>query len=285
MKKRIVLLVCLFSLVLAINTLAGKRVEKNVTIEKDDIDLLVININLAAGVFEIQTDDIDDIMKADISYRQDQIDVFTDYEKDDRTGFLELGCDAEWIDDIDTKDNSWDITLSRKYPAEVTLDMGACKTNIDLGGIPIKMLEIDIGAAKGTLDFSQPNPRIADQINIESGAAKFKVKNLGNANFKRLSFDGGIGKFELDFSGKYTHMCRAEISIGLGSMDIYIPRDLPVKIDAESNFLAAVDFDNPDRRGKMEDDYYESDNFRDSDYGLSLEIDIGLGSVNLVWVD
>ena len=68
-------------------------------------------------------------------------------------------------------------------------------------------------------------------------------------------------------------------------MDIYIPRNLPVRIDAEDNFLASVDFDNPDRRGQMEDDYYESDNYRDSDYGLSLEIDIGLGSVNLIWVD
>ncbi len=285
MKKRIILVTCLLTVVLAINSLAGKRTEKNVTFEKDDIDLLVLNISLAGGVFEIQSDDIDDIMKADISYHRDRVDIVTDYEKDDRTGFLELGCDVEWINDIDTEDNFWNITLSKKYPAEITVDMGACKTNIDLGGIPLEMLEIDIGAAKGTLDFSQPNPQTAKRITIESGAAKFKVKNLGNANFKRLVFDGGMGKFELDFSGKYTHKCSAEISIGLGRMDIYIPRDLPVRIDAESNFLASVDFENPDRRGTMEDDYYESDNYRDSDYGLSLEIDIGLGSVNLIWVD
>jgi hypothetical protein len=143
-------------------------------------------------------------------------------------------------------------------------------------------LDLDVGAADGMVSFSEPNPEVAERILIEAGAAEFEVLKLGNANFERFSFDGGVGSFELDFSGEYSRRCQARVSIGLGKARIFIPRDLPVRIDAEDNFLSSVDFKSRGRY-KIDDDYFESDDYRESDIGLELEIEVGLGSVDVIW--
>ena len=63
-----------------------------------------------------------------------------------------------------------------------------------------------------------------------------------------------------------------------------IPRDLPVRIEADDTFLSSVDFKGG-RDLKVDDDYYESDDYSSSNIGLSIDISVGLGSVDIEWVD
>jgi hypothetical protein len=261
---------------------AGEFVTEEISYPPDDIKLLVINADLAAGNFNIRPDDADRIFQAEVEYNPRSVEVYAEYEKEGATGYLDIGTDLNWKRNIDTDDNRWDAILSRKYLTELRIDLGACETRMDLGGIPLVHLDLDIGAADGRLSFSKPNPEIAEVLFIDAGAAKFEVENIGNANFERFTFDGGVGSFELDFSGEYKRKSRAEVSIGLGKATIYIPRNLPVRIDAEDNFLSSVDFEDRGRY-EIDDDYYESDDFRESDFGLELEIQVGLGSVDIIW--
>jgi hypothetical protein len=264
---------------------AGRKERKEVSFPPDDNNLLIMDFDMTAGVFEIRTDDIDNIAKADIRYDPRRIDIMAEYEKEDSIGYLDLGCEPIRKSDIDTDDSYWELTLPRKYRTEMTIKLGACQADIDLGGMPLELIEMDVGAAEVLLIFSQPNPSAAERMIFEAGAADFAIEKLGNANFKRLSFDGGIGKFEFDFSGEYHYKCRASISVGLGKAIIRIPRDLPVRIDAEESFLSSIDFKNLDHPAEVNGDYYESSDYRDAGYGLDLEIDIGLGSVELIWID
>jgi hypothetical protein len=282
---RVKLLIVITLLVLCTADLMAGRLEvEEFSFPADDIDLLVINADLAAGVFNIKSKKMEDLFEAKVEYDAKRIEVFADYERDGSTGYLDIGTDLNWHRSIDTDDNLWDASISTGYPVDLAIDMGACEASLNLGGLRLEYLDIDLGAADGKLTFDEPNPIAARKILIDAGAAKFEVTKLGNAGFERFVFDGGVGKFKIDFSGKYSTKSRAEISIGLGKAVIFIPRDLPVRIDAESNFLSSVDFENAEG-GEIEDDYYESEDFRDSDFGLELEIDVGLGSVDIIWID
>jgi len=284
MKKYGAIFLAAILLVTVIGAWGAKSETKSFLFPADDVEILDIKIELGAGEFDIKVDEMDELAKAEVIYNPTIVEVMGEYEKRGKTGYLDFESSYRRHIDMDDNENEWLITLSSKYKTELTMEIGASESEIELGGLPLELLDIDIGAAEARLNFTKPNPSRADEIIINAGAASFMMLNLGNANFRRLTFEGGVGDFELDFSGEYRERSRAEISIGLGAAKIFIPADLPVRIDAEDNFLSSIEFRNVDR-SLLEDNYYESESYRTSSYGLALDISVGLGSVEIVFED
>lgn len=278
---RIVLYAAIFVSV-TVAAWAANTETRNFSFPSDDVKLLILNIELGAGQFDIQVDEMNELAKADVIYNPETVEVRGEYKKRGKNGYIDFESNLRRHIDLDDSENEWMITLSNKYRAELSLEIGASESELELGGIPLEVLDIDIGAAEGRLTFGKPNPARMDELVVDAGAASFEMNNLGNANFRRMTFEGGVGDFELDFSGEYKDKSRAEISIGLGSAKIFIPADLPVRIDAEDNFLSKIDFDNADK-SLLDDNFYESENYRDSSYGLALDISVGLGSVEIIF--
>jgi len=285
MFRKVIVASSLLNLLFFCSASAGKFETEHFSFQPQDIENLEVRIELGAGKFNLIVDDIAEVAIADVEYDDRKIEILTDYREQGRTGIVEFESETRKKFNIDSGDHNWDITLSEKYPVELDIKIGACESNFDLGGLPMEYLNFEVGAAEAVLRVSRPNPRQADEISINAGAASFKIEELGNANFKRMSFDGGMGDFDIDFSGKYTGKSKAKISLGLGSATVRIPSDLPVRIETDDSFLSSVDFSNADSHFLEDDDFYETDDFRRSDYGLDLEISVGLGSVEIIFTD
>lgn len=283
-RRWIFVLIILAFIVSPILLQARDLTNKKISYPEDNIELLVANIDLGVGEFSLRSEDSRDILKAEVNYNDRRVEIYSDYRKKGNTGYLELGSDLLSKTHIQSEDNRWELTLSKKYKTDLSVDIGLCSADIDLGGIPLSYLNVDIGAASGTIRFTEPNPAIAEDIKIDAGASSLKIEKLGNANFKYLKFDGGVGKFKIDMSGEYKTDSRAEISIGLGKATIYLPSNLPLRVEAETSFLSSVKFKN-EKRFESKDGFFESLDFSKSDVRLDLKIDVGLGSVDIIWVD
>lgn len=250
----------------------------------DSIKTLDVAIELGAGDFHIRSENKDFLALARTEYSPERIRVKSDYSRRGDRGRLKFQSENRRSTNIDTDDNFWDITLSDRYTTEMNIDLGACQAELDLGGIPLVYLDLDIGAAEGKLDFSRPNPGRAEELVIDAGAASLVIKNLGNASFDKFLFDGGVGSFDIDFSGEYKGKSRARLSVGMGKAVLRIPKNLPVRIEADDDFLSSVDFDNAERRW-LDDNNYETPDFDKSASGLDLEIDVGLGAIEIIFVE
>ncbi len=285
MLKKSVILVSVFLILSATALMAGRHETEKFSFPAVDIENLEVNIELGAGEFNLHVENIDEAAKAYVEYDDRKVEVFGRYTERGNSGIVEFESETRKRFNIDTEDNCWDIELSDKYPTELDINIGACEAEIDLGGLPLEFLDFNVGAADADILFSRPNPGQAEEIKIDAGAVELKVKKLGNANFERLSFDGGAGDFDIDFSGEYKGISRAKISIGLGGAKIRIPSDLPVRIETDDSFLSSVDFRHADERYLESDDYYETKDFRRSEYGLDLEVSVGLGSIEIIFED
>jgi len=282
MPKLSMILAVMIAFLLPAVGLAEPLETEKIIIPEDDIESLQIEGDFGVGYFEITTADMKEIARGDIEYAPRQVEIFSEYDRHGEKGYLRLGSEYRRSRDIDTDDNHWSLTLSTRYVTELVADFGACEASLDLGGLPLEYLEFDIGAADAELTFGSPNPTVIDRIDIDAGAASFRADKLGNARFRRLYFDGGVGKFELSFDGDFREKATAHIDIGLGSAVIRIPADLPVRLDAPSSFLSSVEFED-DGGGEFDDDgFYESGDFRSSETGLELIISVGLGTVEII---
>ncbi|KPL04004.1 MAG: hypothetical protein AMJ73_04790 [candidate division Zixibacteria bacterium SM1_73] len=260
----------------------AKEIHKK--IESKGEKSLTVEIDLGGGIIDLEKNDTGNILDAEIEYDPDEVDIDIDYEKVGDRGKLYLSSEYEDGLDFDTEDNYWHLEFTDRIPIDFEIDVGACEAEFDFTGLRLNDLDLDLGASSTEITFRKPNPVRLSKINIDVGASELTVKGLGNANFDKLSFDGGVGDFTLDFRGELKHKAYVDIDVGLGSLTILLPRDIGVRIAEEGSFLSSFSID-LDGFEEVESDVYESENFDKSDGKLIFDIEIGLGSVEIEYID
>ncbi len=246
---------------------------------------LTVKMDIGAGIIDLGRNRTGDILNAEVEYYPKKFKVDIDYQrsKDEGELYLESESKGKGID-LDDDDNYWYLEFGHKIPISFEIDVGACEADFDFTGLKIDHLDMDLGASSIEVDFRKPNLERIHQINIDVGASELTISGLGNANFDKLFFDGGVGDFTLDFSGEFEHRAYVDIDIGLGSLTILVPNDVGVQIKSESSFLSSLSIDKHDF-DEIEDDLYESDNFGEAEKELIFDIEVGLGSVEIKYID
>lgn len=281
MVRRLTAIIIILFLIVAVAAVAGKVEQFSRKVEAEGAKKIEVMVELAAGEFYIATADMSEVATVEVEYDSRRVECLVDYDVHGATGQLLLESTLLRRRNIDTEDNIWEVVLSDRYPMTLDIEVGACDAEFDLGGIPLTELTIEIGAASGEIDFSRPNPERLEEIDIEAGAASVAVLNIGNANFEQFSFEGGAGSFELDFRGEYKGEAEISIEIGLGSAEVILPRDIPVRIETgDPGWFSTIDFHNDDL-DEVEDGIYESEGFEDASIRIYLEIEVGLGSIDI----
>jgi hypothetical protein len=256
---------------------------------------LTVKMDIGAGIIDLGRNRTGNILDAEVEYDPKDYKVSLDYSRSGEKGKLYLASESKHKDlDLDTEDNYWNLEFGDKIPINFEIDVGACEADFDFTGLLIDNLDMDLGASSVDVEFRKPNAERISEIRMDVGASKLTINGLGNANFDRLFFDGGVGDFTLDFSGDFSakggsafgrkHKGKVEIDVGIGSLTIFLPKDAGVQIRSESSFLSSVSIDE-DEFDEIEDDLYENDNFGKTGKELIFDIEVGMGSVKVEYVD
>jgi hypothetical protein len=209
------------------------------------------------------------------------------YSVRDKIGYLTLTSETS---DEDKKhgfhfsgfeSSTWTANFTSAVPISFDIQLGLGKGDFDFSEMQVKDLSLSAGASSVRMRFDKPNKSEIENLNIEAGLSKFEAHGLGNAHFRHLKFEGGVGSYLLDFKGDMSDESDADITVGLGSLMIDIPRGVGVKIVAEKNFV--THFDIPDDFSEQREDHYVSSNYYSADAKLNMHIDAGVGSVKIRW--
>ena len=249
---------------------------------------LKVTLDAAFGKIRVERGISTYIMKADIEVdsRRDILEHI-DYIKRDDVGYLTINIAKRHersrrgknINLGEFEKNDWLLEFTDKIPISFDIQLGAGKGELDLTGLYVKDLNLSTGASSVVLRFDEPNPDIIENINIETGLSKFKGYGLCNANFKRMKFEGGVGSYVLDFSGKLKKEIEVDVEIGLGSVVIWIPDDIGAKVAHDKSFFSS--FDIPKDFNEENDNIYYSDNYERAAGRINLYVKAGLGSVKI----
>jgi hypothetical protein len=267
-------------------TLAKRRsVEKtHKEIEFQGEKNLTVKIDFGGGTIILEKNQSGNVLDAEIE-GENPDEVAIDYDRIGDRGELHLDSESKLKHlDFDWEDNYWHLGFSDKIPISFEIDIGACEGKFDFTGLRIDHLDLDLGASSTEIIFGEPNPERISRFKIDVGASKLKIKGLGNANFDRLSFEGGVGDFTLDFGGELKHKAHVDIDMGLGSLTILLPEDIGVRIQKEGSFLSSFSMDE-DEFEEVESNVYENKNFGKTEGELILDLEIGMGSAEIEYID
>jgi len=187
--------------------------------------------------------------------------------------------EKKWLQFGSFKGNTWNLRISDAIPVAFDIELGVGKADIDLTGLQVKDLTLSAGASDVEVRCDQLNKATIENVTIESGVSKFTGRNLGNANFKKFRFEGGVGSYTLDFNGNLQTEVDVDVEIGLGSLTIVVPKELGAKIMYDKSWLSHMECDSDFEGG--EDDQYVSNNYATASGRMNIRVQSGLGSVKI----
>jgi hypothetical protein len=227
------------------------------TVELGDASSVEVEIEMAAGNLEV-VGGASDLLEADFTYNVAELKPDVEY-RNDKLSVLTPDVESRNIGtlwDLDDYRYEWDLRLNDEVPMDMNITMGAGTSDLDLGSLSLRTLDIDAGAGEITLDLS------------------------GTTSLTRLSVDTGVGEITIDLTGDWQQDLDAAIRAGVGRLTILLPRDVGVRVDVEGG-ISDIDTRGLNRDG----DDYVNDAYGESEVTLRIEIDAGIGQIDLEVVD
>ena len=241
-RKSIILPVLAFalaSLACSINfNFPGRQVKTGPTRTEDinipflDADDVGVNLALGVGELTINPGAEDALIDGTITYNVEDFKPDVKVENDRVTieqGTLTFDGIPSFDEDVE---NDWDLAFGTN-PITLRVNGGAYVGKYELGGLSIKSLYIQDGAADVELSFSEPNLVEMGLLDYQTGASVVKFRQLGNANLSTLLISSGVGSYTLDFSGELQRDANVIIKSGLSTVDIIVPKGVPTEVTFE----------------------------------------------------
>ncbi len=272
---------------------AGAR-EENQDILKKKVPLtrekqLLVNLSYGNGYLVLEKTRSHHVFEGEFLYESSRPDIRYDIVGDQ--GRLEIDfagkmkkSDGEESHQISSLNKIFDnrlyLYLSPKVDTEMDLELGVVKGTLDFSGLRLRNLRMEIGVSEADLLFGTPNPILMEDIFIEGGVGKLRIEKLGNANFRRLTFKGGIGSYEVDLSGSLEQDARVNIELGMGKILLYLPDNVGTRIRVQKSFLSSFSVNDCYKKNG----YYYNDSWGKTSNRLDVNIETGVGKVKVIWV-
>ncbi|MGH1366270.1 MAG: hypothetical protein ACRBF0_22105 [Calditrichia bacterium] len=263
------------------------KTKLNHSIDKTVEETVYARINMDHGLLDIQASSavsglfsgefLFDTEKPEIEYRVvDDEGRLVIHVSDDR--YDEDGLNIDF-DDFDA--NECRLNFSNNVALSLKMKCGMMKGNLDLSDLKIANCSLTAAAGKATIDFGKPNTVDLNKLDVENGLGKLSMYNLANANFSSFDFEAGIGSYILDFGGKLQRSANVDVELGMGSMTIYLPRDIAARIEIEDTFLTSLTINDVFKNG----DIYTTENWEKADTRLDMRVSCSVGELVFKWID
>jgi hypothetical protein len=146
----------------------GPVIEESKTIEIEDAEVLVAEIQLALGKLHIEGGG-KTAVKADFTYNVEDLRPEVAYEMSGTTGRLSILTPSQEGITINGKvKNEWKIVMVDGVHTAIDIELGAGSTDLQLAGLSITDLSVEQGVGELALDLTGPWKESAD-IRIDGG--------------------------------------------------------------------------------------------------------------------
>src|SRR5215203_2094931 len=130
------------------------------------------------------------------------------------------------------------------------------------------------GDARNEWDISF-NDEVPTDLVVQMGAGESDL-DLDSLALKGVDLQMGAGKTKVDLTGDYAQSFDASIEGGVGKATVLLPSEVGVKAKAEGG-LGKIDAEGLKRVG----DSYVNDAYGESDVNLNVDVQGGIGAINL----
>ena len=262
MKKQFILLssilitgTAITSFIIPLNNEKPDKIEVNKNIKAQNAKEVATEITFANGTLNISAQEMTNLLSGKFICYDDNWKPEISYTETGIYGDLKIRYadvvdnDLEFDDSIGRCD--WNIKLNKNIKNNLSVKIAAGESNINLENSNLKRFE----------------------LNMLAGDVKV---NLKNANIPYLLVNALVGEATIDLSGTWKNDLNANITGGIGELNIILPKNTGVKIQI-NGLLGNVSFENMSKQDRI----YTNSLYGKTAVTVYIQIQGGLGNINL----
>jgi hypothetical protein len=117
------------------------------------------------------------------------------------------------------------LLIPPAVPIDLSLNVSMGESRIDLGGLTLSDLGIDLSMGNHEVDFRQPVVDGVTRLRLNTRMGNVKVENLGNARAKSVDATGSMGNLTADLGGEWKPGSESELSFtqSMGEVRVNVP--------------------------------------------------------------
>jgi len=237
-------------------------------------------IDLKVGELQVQAGDPSKVYELDVHYNELAFKPEVDFQRFDESAKLEISLEGEGKSFRNPGKNRLDLRINPETALNLESHTGVGESNLDLTGLKVDRLVLQSGVGETRLSMLESNRTTCELIEVTSGVGQLDVIGLGNFHFKKLNFRGGVGESNLEFSGDWTEVGSVTIEVGVGAVEVRLPRDIGAELTISKGFFSNYEVEGFTKRG----DTFFSDNMERVEKIVKINIRSGLGGVEVRWI-
>ena len=228
--KTAILALFLVALVAACNDEPRSLQTETKTVAGGEAKSVEVELRMGAGELRLTGAAQEALLEATFRFNRERLRPEVDYRVSGDTGVLRVGTRRHPGIYFGNVRNDWDLRLGKARPVDLSLNLGAGESRLDLRGLDLSGVDVDMG----------------------------------------------VGEMRLDISGPHTRSFRVKINGGIGSATVYLPDDVGVRARVHGG-LGSISYRGLRKEGHL----YTNDAYGKSPITIDLEIDGGIGSIDL----
>jgi hypothetical protein len=239
-------------------------------------------LDFAAGALRLAAGRPTELYRMDVLYDGERFQPVSDFDAargDVTLGLRSAGNGGLRVVSKGQLRQTASVTFSPRSDLDLAVTLGAVDGDLELGGLRLTNLQLEAGASRATVRFSQPNAARCRDAVLSSGAAELTVLGLGNSRCDRVAFEGGVGQVTLDFGGAWASSSHVSVKMALGAVALRLPKQVGVRLTLDK-FLATFDPEGFVRRGNA----YLSPGYDQAPRHLDIDITTAVGGVTVEWL-
>lgn len=241
---------------------------------------LEARIEMNVGKLEIQEGDAAELYDLEVHYDSNAFEPKVEFERRDEVAHLDFKLQGRNRSVRRIDKTRLSLRLNPQVKLRLTTETGVAESEIDLTGLQLESMQLRAGVGETKLAMLSPNPADCGEIRIANGVGALEATGLGNFNFRRLVFEGGVGGAQLDFSGAWEQTGEVRVQVGVGGMQLRFPRDLGVELEATQSIFSSINTSEfESREGAL-----VSKNFDQAGRKIKVVIQGGIGGVDIDWL-
>jgi hypothetical protein len=172
------------------------------------------------------------------------------------------------------------LEFNNSVPLSLTVNAGVGDARLSLSGMKLSRVNLEAGVGGAKISVYEPNPIPCDYVGIKNGVGGLDAVGLGNLDFRTLEFEGGVGGANLDLTGDWKKDAEIRIKVGVGGVNVKMPRELGVRVEAERHFLSGVQLEG----FTQHDSVHYSNNYDTAKFRVSVRVETGIGGLKISWI-
>ena len=248
--------------------------------EIQGVESLTANLELGVGKLEIEAGTSGQLYDLDLYYDENALQPDLNLEREGKNAKLDFSFQGKshWARGVTNTRAS--LRVHPDIKLRLHASTGVTASEINLSGMTVESLDLEAGVGGTLIRVASRNRTRCRDIQIRNGVGAMEAVGLGNLRFEKLAFEGGVGAAELDFSGEWEDDAEVEVQVGVGGVEIRLPRDLGAEVRMPESFLSGIDVSEFRKEGNT----YYSENLDRVSQVVRIRIRTGIGGVSIVWI-